>query len=84
MERCMYCGGTLVEREVSRMQEYEGHWYLIEHVPALVCEQCGEIYYTMDAHDLVYDLVSNPTKPVRLMQVEVLDALTPDTTVATD
>lgn len=75
--KCMYCGGTLVKRNVNRMQEFEGHWYLIENVPALVCEQCGEVYYSMAANDMVLRLVSEPNAPVREERVKVFDALAP-------
>ena len=56
------------------MQEYEGHWYIIENLPALVCEQCGEIYYTPDAHDRVVELISSGKEPIRTEAVPVLDA----------
>lgn len=56
------------------MQEYQGKWYLIENLSALVCEQCDENYYTPDAHDRVIDLITSDTKPVRLEAVAVLDA----------
>jgi HTH-type transcriptional regulator / antitoxin MqsA len=74
MNECRFCGGTLEPRSVERVQQYNGHWYLIQHVPALVCRQCGEIYYTPEAHDLVLKLVSSGAAPVRVEQLDVLDA----------
>lgn len=82
--KCSNCGGTLEQTEASRMQEYAGKWYLIEHLPALVCRQCGEAYYSMDTHDLVLELVNNPTESVRVLQVEVLNALPRKIISATD
>lgn len=71
---CRYCGGQLEAQRVTRLQRYEGHWYLIENVPALVCRQCGEQYFTPDAHDLVVDLISGGEEPVRTETVAVYDA----------
>jgi hypothetical protein len=43
-------------------------------VPAKVCKQCGETYFTPAAHDLVLKLVSSDTPPVRVEHLDVLDA----------
>ena len=71
---CMYCKGHLEERLVTRVQEYEGQWYIIENLPALVCRQCGEIFYTPQAHDRVVDLITGGAEPVRMESVAVMDA----------
>lgn len=74
MNECMYCKGKLQEKLVSRVQEYKGHWYLIENLPALVCDQCGEIFYTPEAHSLVLKLVREGKTPARVEQMSVMDA----------
>lgn len=73
-QSCRYCDGELHEQPVTRLQQYEGHWVLIENVPALVCAQCGEQYFTPAAHDLVVDIVTGKRDPVRVEVVEVFDA----------
>jgi len=50
-QRCLFCQGELELQRVSRAQEYEGRWFVIENLPALVCRQCGERFYP-DVHDL--------------------------------
>jgi YgiT-type zinc finger domain-containing protein len=74
MNTCLYCKGKLQEQLVTRIQEYNGHWYLIENLPALVCHQCGETYYTPEAHDRVIDLISDHSQPLRIEPMAVLDA----------
>ena len=74
MNECLICKGHLEEKLVTRLQQYAGHWYMIENLPALVCSQCGEIYYTPDAHDHVVDLITSEASPVRFETVSVLDA----------
>ena len=71
---CLYCTGHLQETTVSRVQEYEGQWYLIENVPARVCQQCSAIFYTPEAHDLILKLVTSQSHPKRVETLDVLDA----------
>jgi YgiT-type zinc finger domain-containing protein len=74
MDTCLYCKGLLEEKLVSRVQDYKGHWFLIENLPVLVCRQCGETFYTPQAHHLVLRLVREGNTPVRVETLEVLDA----------
>lgn len=73
-QRCMYCQGKLQPQHVTRVQEYQGRWVVVENLPALVCEQCGERFYTPEAHDLVVALLSGQAEPVRTETVAVYDA----------
>ncbi|MEQ8674951.1 MAG: YgiT-type zinc finger protein [Aggregatilineales bacterium] len=70
---CRLCDGHLQNQKITRLERFDGHWVLVENVPALVCEQCGEIYYTPQAHDLVLDAVTSK-QPTRTEQIEVYDA----------
>ncbi|MBN1286715.1 MAG: YgiT-type zinc finger protein [Anaerolineae bacterium] len=70
----MYCKGKLEKKLVARIQEYEGRWIVIENLPALVCDQCGEQFYTPQTHDLVVSLITGKTRPVRTEVIEVYDA----------
>ena len=74
MDDCLSCQGKLEEQRVSRVQEYNGRYFLIENLPALVCRQCGETYFTSEAHDLVLRLVREQAVPVRVEKLDVLDA----------
>ena len=70
---CLYCRGRLEERTVQRVQEYKGRWFIIENLPALVCTQCGERFYTPEAHDLVVRLITKEPEPTRIESVAVYD-----------
>lgn len=72
-QTCHLCNGHLQPQKITRLERFEGNWVLVENVPALVCEQCGETYYTPQAHDLVLDAVTSK-KPTRTEQVKVYDA----------
>lgn len=73
-QQCRYCRGRLELRRVSRMQEIDGGWIIIENLPAWVCVQCGERYYTPEAHDLVVDLLTEQPTPSRTETIAVYNA----------
>jgi HTH-type transcriptional regulator / antitoxin MqsA len=73
-EKCFYCQGTLEEKKIDRVQQYQSRWVLIENVPALVCKQCGEMYFKPETHDLVLRLVQSTESPTRIEKLDVIDA----------
>jgi len=73
-QHCLYCRGKLLRQRVTRAQEVGGRWVVIENLPALVCTQCGERYYTPEAHDLVLSLARGQADPIRRESVAVYDA----------
>mgnify|MGYP003883906653 CR=1 FL=1 len=73
-QRCRYCQGRLELWYVNRLQQYQDQWVIIENLPALVCTQCGEHYYTPQTHDLVVALVTGQAHPQRTELVKVYDA----------
>lgn len=73
-QRCQICGGDLQPELVTRAQPHQGGWVVIENLPALVCTQCGERFYTPDAHDLVVRLLAGQATPVRTETIQVYDA----------
>lgn len=74
MDECLISQGHLNEHRITRLQQYQGRWFIIENMPAWACSQCGEVYYTPDAHDHVVDLLTSETSPVRFETGAVLDA----------
>ena len=73
-QHCMYCQGQLELQHVNRLQQYQEQWVIIENLPALVCTQCGEHYYTPQTHDLVVALLTSHARPQRTELVKVYDA----------
>ena len=50
---CYFCGGKVVERIVELEYRWKGRLYLIEGVPAGVCQQCGEKYFTAHVSEAI-------------------------------
>ncbi|MCB0123177.1 MAG: YgiT-type zinc finger protein [Caldilineaceae bacterium] len=72
-ERCRCCDGRLELQRVNRLQEYQGSWILLENLPALVCTQCGEQYYTPETHDFVVSLLQRHPQPTRTVTMDIYD-----------
>jgi len=54
---CHYCGGEIEEKKVKVDFWWGGKLYLIEDVPAGLCRQCGEKYFTAKVSQKMDELV---------------------------
>ena len=72
MTKCPLCKGRLERKIVSYTQPYEGKLYVIEHVPADVCQQCGEIVLEPSTAKKIQNLVWSG-KPKGSLQLPVFD-----------
>jgi YgiT-type zinc finger domain-containing protein len=69
---CDFCQGETKPRRVTKHHRHKGRLYVIENVPAEVCQECGERYFhaqTLDAIDRLLDS-DHPVK--QTLQVEVV------------
>lgn len=62
MQICPECHtGKIVLRKVPYIQWYEAGLLIVDHIPALVCDNCGEKSYDMQALENLHRLLwSNP------------------------
>jgi HTH-type transcriptional regulator/antitoxin MqsA len=70
---CPFCGGKVVKEKVTFTYEEDEKYIFIEHVPADVCERCGEKMYTPDVTDELLRIARTELKPVRKIEVPVYD-----------
>ena len=47
-ERCTFCKGTLQEGKTEFIARVGDGIIVIKGVPACICDQCGEAYYTVE------------------------------------
>ncbi len=74
MDRCPRCkSDALVAQKIQYSQEFEGNFYIIEQVPAYVCEQCGEIILSESTAEKIQDLIWSGAKPQRTRSVPVYE-----------
>ncbi len=64
---------TMVERNVTYTLELEGKFYVIEHVPARVCLETGEQFFSPETVEHLQKTVWEHKKPVRVIETPVFE-----------
>ncbi|HWL93667.1 MAG TPA: YgiT-type zinc finger protein [Phycisphaerae bacterium] len=54
---CLHCRGKMSRRDAPFQVDRNGYHLILDHVPAWVCEQCGEAYFEPPEVDLIQDAV---------------------------
>lgn len=70
---CVFCGGNVQSKNVTFIYEHDKHVFLIENVPAEVCEKCGEKTYSPEITDEIIKFAKCKFKPVKLVEIPVFD-----------
>ncbi len=73
LEMCSICKGDAVEKLVTYSQFVDGQFVIVENVPALVCEQCGERLYAPEVVEQLQERIWSKKNPVRVARVPVYD-----------
>ena len=71
--KCVFCGGETKKMLVTFSYEEESRYFFVEHVPAEVCECCGEKTYSPDVTDELLKFAKDKFKPVKKLEVPVFD-----------
>lgn len=66
------CGGHSAKLEfVSDVFNVDERWVLVEHIPAMICERCGEATFSRETTERICQLVHGHTRPVKTAPLEV-------------
>jgi len=68
---CGQCGGGLVRQTITHQQPWGEDLYEFENVPALVCQQCGEVWLEAEIGQLIESVIKRQPQPKRYHQVPV-------------
>jgi YgiT-type zinc finger domain-containing protein len=71
-ENCQFCGGTLMKKTVHLDLWRKEELYVLKNVPAKVCDQCGEKYFSSKIYGIIDKLLKEKSKPDETMVVPVL------------
>ena len=71
--RCVFCGGETKKMQVTFTYEEGNRYFFVEHVPAEVCERCGEKTYSPKVTDELLKFAKDKFKPVKKLEVPVFD-----------
>lgn len=55
--KCLYCHGQMVKSVTPVHIDRRGCHLILDHVPAWVCEQCGEAYFEEREVDAIQELI---------------------------
>ena len=72
MFKCHVCGNTAAKAEfVSEVFTVEDRRVLVEHIPAQVCERCGEATFSRDTTEKIRQLVHGGGRPFKTVPLDV-------------
>jgi YgiT-type zinc finger domain-containing protein len=71
---CEYCHSELPlsEKRVTVYRKRYGQVYVLENVPARVCQTCGERYFAAEVVQAMEKMMTEPAVPARTMTVPVI------------
>ena len=55
--KCHYCKGLMTQGRTSYTINRDGYHLVIDNVPALICQQCGEPYFYEKEVDMIQELI---------------------------
>ncbi|MBM4024922.1 MAG: YgiT-type zinc finger protein [Planctomycetes bacterium] len=64
---------TLIEMEVTYTLEFGGKFYIVEHVPARVCQETGEQFFAPETVERIQALLKGQAKPSRIVETPVYE-----------
>jgi len=63
----------MIETKVTYTLEQGGKFYIIKHVPARVCKETGEQFFSPQTVEHIQTLIKSNRKPDRLIQTPVYE-----------
>jgi len=64
---------TMIETEVTYTLELGGRFYIIEKVPARVCQETGEQFFSPETVEHIQALIKGGNKPARVIETPVYE-----------
>jgi YgiT-type zinc finger domain-containing protein len=64
---------TMADAKVTYMLEHRGKFYIVEHVPARVCEETGEQYFAPETVEHIQALIKGRKKPDKIIETPVYE-----------
>lgn len=72
MFKCHVCGGDAARGEfVSEVFTVKDRRVLVEHIPAQVCERCGEATFSRETTEQIRQLVHEGGQPFKTVPLDV-------------
>jgi YgiT-type zinc finger domain-containing protein len=62
---------TLIDTTITYSIVYEGKLYVVENVPARVCQETGEEYFAPETVERIHSMIKGKKQPDRLIEAPV-------------
>lgn len=64
---------TMIQTRVTYTIEHRGKLYVIENVPARVCQETGEQFFSPETVEHIQAIVGGQARPVRVIETPVFE-----------
>ncbi len=64
---------TMVETRVAYTLEQSGKFFIVENVPARVCQETGEQYFAPETVEHIQTIIKSRKRPDRMIETPVYD-----------
>ena len=64
---------TMIETKVTYTLAHGGRFYIVEHVPARVCQETGEQFFSPETVEHIQALIKGGKKPDRVVETPVYE-----------
>jgi YgiT-type zinc finger domain-containing protein len=71
MKTCYFCKGRVVEKRIEHLHRWGEEVILLQDVPADVCEQCGEVYFSPEVLEMMDQITLEQAKPKATLTVPI-------------
>lgn len=71
MKTCYFCKGKVIPKRIQHVHRWGDRVFILEDVPAEVCQQCGENYFAPDVLAEMDEIVAGRSKPKTTIPVPV-------------
>lgn len=62
---------TMIESRVTYTLEHDGKFFIIENVPARVCRETGEQFFSPETVEHIQDIIKGGRSPDRMIETPV-------------
>lgn len=64
---------TFIEQKVTYSLEFDGKFFIIENVPARVCQQTGESFFSPETVERIQEIIWQNKSPKRVIETPVYE-----------
>ncbi len=72
MRKCYFCRGEIIKEKIQHIHQWGDKIVLFKAIPAEVCKQCGEVYFTPDVVEMMDNLTIQAEKTKESIRVPVI------------